>query len=995
MNERQMHIQNKCAVACIKKRVISAFIPMTLNSSHFLLLLVSIALLFPVKATTAGSGNELSLTGAFVDVYDCWYRTVLATSDGGATLASIRYSTNSPRVVKVSSEGRFVWFSEQRLASGDSASYWYYPMAIVEDSASTYIYVAGYIAGPTTDLGYIIKYKHADGTFVASATFSKSASYNSYVYTLILDTSGDLFFGGAYCTDPDLCTAWAGTISSSTLALSSEHVVTSVYSTPSRILKLVLDQSTGYYVIAGTMDTTEYLWLAGIDSAWTLKWEYACVTCTYSYTQSLVVLGTGSYMVLDGASTVYTINAGSGFVSSAGTALSGTMAMAASSVSGIVTLAGYTSTSQSFVADYDPGTDCEYPLGAQYGLIYFEAASKHTSQNSVWVAGYLFGFPPFSVLAKISPGSITSCSSGYTNYFNSGCYLSSTFTGCFGLCATCLLASDINACSTPAALARSDAVSIFAGRCATEGYHYSDASASCAAVVQASCHPLCGGECLSASDSAQCAHHCHGSDPYVDDSGLAKNKCACKTGYAYMSGSGLCEACSPFCGAGGCVLASDNTQCVDCVIGATSTPTSGSTYFTCTCPSQTVLSSGQCKSCYVLCNGCTAPGDQTKCLACASGVHILASVGGTTCVCGSGYVLSSGVCAACHPLCATCSSPGDSTQCVSCASTPNVQAAATSTCVCIAGTTYDSASGLCVYTSGCHSLCLGKCTTQSDSSSCVSGCNPTAQSESTSSIAGVYQCVCADGTAFGGESCLLILDSGCSALCESTCVSASRCIAGCQAQRNVVTTKIGYFFNCSCAEGTELVGSICAYQEGCSSHCGSGYCTVQSNASACLGCAAGITPVEGENRNVTCECPSGEAYFNASCVTILNTTCSPLCNNTCVSANDPTACLFSCSSSRNVVTNSGSADAVNCSCSDGTRLIASYGCVADLRCDQLCDVCLDNYTCLACPEGGGMTLSGGKCICASSEGYVMVTEDGKSRCVKKSSTASSAIQAVG
>lgn len=676
------------------------------------------------------------------------------------------------------------------------------------------------------------------------------------------------------------------------------------------------------------------------------------------------------------------------------------MAIAPTDSSKVVIL-GFDSSSNSFAYYYNPSGDIKYNVGAAFNNVYFANADKYASARKVWIAGYLHGSLKYAFVATLEQATAVGCGTGATNYFNKACYPSISGSTCFGLCVVCLIADNIDSCSTVGSNAYPDAVVLFSGRCPVSGQHYyvSASPAACTAVTSASCHTLCGGECFASGDATKCAHHCTGAalEPYIDDSELGSNTCKCRTGTAFSSVDLKCEACYPLCGTLGCGSPADSARCLNCVSSATATVGFLVNLLCCACDTNYVLVGATCQPCFVLCNGCLATANQTQCTDCLVAANVVKT--GTaapyTCACGPNTVLSGNTCLACHELCNSCSTPSDNTQCTDCAALPNVQksgSAAPYTCACAVGTVYDG--GLCVYESGCHPLCQGKCTAKGLASSCAFACNPTATSIPTTAPS-VYSCTCPSSTAFNGTACASITDSGCSPLCAGGCTGLTQCVS-CVSQTNVVSAEPwGELWNCTCAAGTSLTSDgVCAYSEGCYEYCQG--CVRLANSSSCVACVSDIVATAVSATEVSCVCPSNTTYYKGSCVSIVSSGCSPLCgtNGTCIYQNDPTTCVTSCHNSSSVEIKTQTHEVVSCGCVNGTKLSASIECVLDINCDSLCEKCLDADTCLACPHSSGMTLADGKCICAVSQGYVMVS-DPDSRCIQSSSTAGKAVEYVG
>ncbi len=920
--------------------------------------LLILSLLFNFAAGTATSctnSRSLMITDVFADVYTCDssipLQPLIVTHNGGTIYAATRSTNSGPRVVRLDSSGKFQWFSESRAAA-DSSTYRYYPRIVVEDTSTSYVYVAGYVAttiGGSAVAGFVMVYKYSDGTLVNSALLTSASYTATCLYSFLLNSSGKLVFAG-YVETSSTHSVWAGTLDSSTFAVTAK-TINSAIATPTYIYKMIEDTATSNYIIVGGLtSTTPYMWVAAISKAtWTTMWEYACTTCTSPDVRALVKLSSKTYAVL--SSQNYFKVTASGGISTA-VVMTNANIMTLTAETGVIIFAGYDSTNAySLAYYYDTTSSTQYSTGAQYTQLNVVNAAQNSSYDYIWASAYSENSGThLMTVVKLACVTPLTCSSGYTNYLNKACY-APTSTSCFALCSQCLISNDINACTAVSSLANPYGVAFFAGRCLSASKFYSYSTSTCSGMTQVSCHPLCGGECLVASDSTACAHHCAGAaiEPHIDDSGLYKNVCKCKVGTAYNSVSLKCESCSPSCGSGGCAAPGNNLQCVNCAAGTVLGTISGSVYVAC---------------------------------------------------CSANAIYYGGACVSCDPRCSGCILPGDSTQCLECASSPNINKTgdvSPYTCSCAYNTTYDS--GYCVFNSGCHSLCSGECLVKDNSAMCFASCSLAAGT----AIAGDYDsytCACVNATIYNGTGCSPVLHSGCHVLCDTGCTEADnpdRCI-GCVTEEFVTTVHVTkYITKCGCSSGTEVVGSICAYTSGCSAYC-SGGCMATDNSSACLGCVAGITPVysSGTTSTVTCTCPTGTAYYNSSCVPILSSTCHPLCADDCVAENDPSKCVAKCSGSSSVVKESVSYDLVTCGCAEGTRLNRFYKCVANISCGELCESCADYDTCVQCAAADGLVLRDGDCVCSSSDGYVRYYEDdGSPKCIKSASTASVVIQYIG
>ncbi|MDR3740311.1 MAG: hypothetical protein P4L40_14955, partial [Terracidiphilus sp.] len=888
-----------------------------------LFLLFALFLHLPLQVVTISSCGYYSSTnimaiGAFVDIYDTSQTplAVLALSDGGAVFASLRADNGDPRVVRVNSNGGFEWFSEQRVATGDSTSYSYYPTALAQDSSA--IYLVGYVSASPVK-SFIIVYKLADGSYVRSAFLYKSASSASYIKDMIMSSAGTLVFVGYYGST----STWIGTIDASTLAITQHTITGSSHSiiVPTKIVQA----SSSYYSIAGTVDSQAYLWVASVSTSWSDDAEYTSNSIT-APTITGLAYASSTYGII--VTDTYAKPSWGNGISS--TTFTGAQDIVASSDGSGSIVVGYTSGSSfAYYMSTSWGSECIYTGGqtASYSNAVFAAASKYSSSSStVWVAGYLATSPYFAFVAELSEGvTVLSCSSS-VNYLNSACYSSVTSTTCFGLCATCLIKKDINACYSGTSSAQSSAISLFAGRCGSTATHYEKSASACAAVTQTSCHKLCGGECLAANDPEKCAHHCIGPsiEANVITTHLWENICRCKLNMAFNDATQACEVvsdCYALCGSGGCGESNNEAMCVDCVSSATTTAITDSDYVKCSCTGQLGISGSTCAACSVLCDGCSAAADSTECTDCASGSNIdkVGTAAPYTCKCTTQTVLSGSSCLACHVLCDECTQPTLNTKCIACQTGANIVATGTSgayTCACASQTVLSGSACL-----ACHALC-DECTAPGDNTKCKA-CVSDSNVQKTGSTS-PYTCSCKKGTAFSSATGKC---EPCYALCDGCLVSAdnSQCSA-CIVSATVKTTGTSAPYTCTCVTQTILSSGACA---ACHPLCNE--CLLPSDSTQCLACVSD-TNVETASTSspYTCTCKKGTAYSTSSgkCEP-----CYDLCDG-CTLPADQTACQ-ACISASNIVA-TGTSGAYTCTCATQT-VLSSGACVA---CHPLCNECV-------------------------------------------------------
>ncbi len=942
----------------------------------------------PASASSCSSVRDVMVVGAFVDIYGLYSGTlpaVLATSDGGAVYAGSRDDSGSPRVIKVNGNTGFEWFSEQRLGSGDSASYVYKPQSVVEDVSEVggpYLYVGGYIGGGGS---FIIKYRREDGTYVSSAS-PKKGTYDSYIYSLLVDSSGNLVFGGCYYNS-GVYYAWAGLLDKSTFAVTEKSITSSSSLDPLMVWKIIEDTDLGHYVFVGELNLLGYLWAFAVDTAtWTRQWEDHNILCVPSYMPALVKISAGKYGVHACNNYYSASSAGLSLVD----ATISSLTISPSTESGKVMLMGNLLTN-SYAYFFDPVTDTKYNSGktASHSDLYLYAGSA--SSDSVWAAGYVNGAAMSSMtLVRLQCVTPISCSSGTDNYLNKGCY-SAVSSGCFGVCDSCYIANDINACASINLLLaltyQFKAISLYVGRCHNTGQFYRVSQSQCKSVTQSSCNVLCGGECFGASSASQCLHHCKGYslEPNIDTSALASNTCGCKTGttlsatssrcvyttgcyglcsngecgavdqgqscitcvsgshivgtkvgayykcecdFGYALASGACLACSEFCS--GCTVPSDNTKCLACAAITDIVKTGSTSPFTCACPAGTVLSGSACLPCGTFCSECTVPADPTKCLACAliSGVVATGSIAPYTCSCPAGTALSGAACLPCSQYCDGCTVPSDNSKCLACSATISgiVQSGGSApyTCECPAGTTLSIAGTVC---SSCSVYCNG-CTGPSDNTKCLD-CAAITSVSKTGSVS-PYTCACPAGTVLSGSACL-----PCSPYCASCTVpsDSSKCILCSSSISGLVQSGT----TCSCPSGTTISGSDCL---SCSVYCAE--CSVPNDSSKCITCSPTITGIQ--QTGSICACPAGTVLSGSQCAA-----CHPMCAD-CSAPGDQNSCV-SCAAIENVEMIS----AGTCQCKAGT-VYDSGLCVYTSGCSALCGSgnCLsqgDASACLSCLEG--------------------------------------------
>ncbi len=971
------------------------------------------------SATISGSGRDIMVVGDFVDIYYTGnsFPVVLATSDGGAVYATKHSATGSPRVIKVDGSARFQWFSEARPV-GDTQNAEYYPTTIAEDTSGEYYYVGGTKAGSPW-VSFVIKLSARDGRCVNSAILSRPGNVNSYLYTMLVDFRGQLVFGGSYGMASNFA-AWFGTINKETLT-TAERTFTVANSPKVEIRRIIADHVT--FILAGRMESRYYPWMSGVDANdWSCKWDRTFPNHEFVDVRAVTALGSGKYAMLT-YGTYFEIDSAQGF--STTRYFPGAYSMTASSEPGRVVLAGYNYTNHSsFAFTYDPVGDIRYDQGATAETpgVLFYSASVYPPHNATWVAGLIYTTIYLGVVVKLQTVVPLNCSGLAVNYLNRDCYRPMNSGSCFGLCESCYLPNDINACSAVRPFAYAEAASLFAGRCPMDGTYYDSSATACAPVMQQNCHPLCGGECLAPNNPNKCAHHCAGEkvEPFIDSSALATNLCRCKPGKAYNTATRKCVLtvgnCHPLCDQ--CSEANDSTKCVGCRPDSGALPLTADSVTSCVCPSNSMMINSTCYACHPLCNGCTAPNDQTKCLGCRAVLSVVKSgaVAPYTCYCPANTALSHAACMPCHSMCDGCVAPSDNSKCLACAPISGIDkfgATAPYRCACPPGTALSGNQCL-----PCHPLCR-ECIEPNDSSKCMECaeirnlqkfgnyrpyrcacppgtelwgnaclrchplCNGCTESDNSSACidcvntpgavvrlgpAAPYHCMCAPGTTTTvGATCLQ-----CHPLCNG-CVAPgdpSKCVS-CVGVPNVIAVGQNAPYTCMCDAGSVLESGMCVQHSVCHPLCG-GSCVRPNDRSACVkSCASTAVQFALGNGVVACDCAKDSVYNGQMCVPILKKGCHPLCDDAgCGSPGDQTMCVH-CANGRlgvNVVSRVVDAHFRSCTCVPGAELIGQI-CGYTTGCHPNCNKCVVQHNesaCIECMPGtiaGASTYLGNTCSC--------------------------------
>ncbi len=791
----------------------------------------------------------LMITEAFVDVHYSHIRAMAATSDGGVAYGTQNVGmTGCPRVVKLDFRGRFEWEREHCIG----AEYLIVPRLLIEDG--TGLYLVGDLIKTEYEL-FVTKFSLLDGKVLNSTV--KMVHLGSFnIPTAVCDSRGRLVLGGY--SDKGLVPR-VFVVNATTVDDISEQIVSNLtHFSSGRIFGIVEDS--GSYILAWRSGAS--IWVAAVDTlTWTGRWEHHVdTTQAFDCGASLVILSPGKYGVLALGLLIVATQASlrdleAEFYGAAVTAA----VVFRHSPDRVVLLSG--DWHDTFAYWYDFGLNCTHRCSGHYPGLRISAAYGHPSYDHFWAIGFNHmpaGGTYHASVVRIEDTRLLSCHGDEVNYLGKGCYLP-TKKSCFGLCESCLIPNDMNACHTPNAFASSNTMTFFAGRCEDSGYHYNAATRRCVLVRRKNCHPLCGGECLFHNSSSRCAHHCVGRriEPNIDDSDLAHNVCKCRAGTAYDPRMKKCLPCSPLCGPQGCSQANDNSACLDCAISAVISPS---------------------------------------------------TAGHVSCTCGPNSVLSntSSACSPCHGLCLGCTAPGDSAKCISCARIPGVIKLGNSKCVCPAGAIYHD-SGRCVYHSGCHPLCSGTCAIQADPTGCVGSCVAAAVGKRHDGD--IYTCDCPIGTAFNGTTCASIVRIGCHPLCLDGCTERDnpvRCL-DCARKQNVVSSPAEGLRNCSCLPDTSIFLSdegriaVCAYSTGCHPLCHS-KCTIKQDPTKCVDkCRSdgGVIGYHDSEGAVKCGCGNGTHLVgNRECISDL------VCDSLCYNCSSPDVCLR-CVASRGTILSRG------------------------------------------------------------------------------------------
>ncbi|CAG9316198.1 unnamed protein product [Blepharisma stoltei] len=592
---------------------------------------------------------------------------------------------------------------------------------------------------------------------------------------------------------------------------------------------------------------------------------------------------------------------------------------------------------------------------------------------------------------------------------NTGYFYSSVTqcSACASQCATCSNTNtNCNTCidtthmtAAPTCACPSNSI-LIGGTCTcSQGYFYSTAT-TCT-----QCQP----QCLTCSNSATNCDSCTDTVHMTaapacacpTNSAISNGKCICNTGY-YFSSNGVCSPCASQCAT--CSIS--NTSCSTCVdhVHMSNPPT-------CSCPSNSVLTAGNCvcnagyffstatvcTQCATQCSACS--GSSTTCSACVDTVHAAAapscacpansSLVGNSCVCNTGYYYSSATtCSPCQVNCATCdTNPNTCDTCIdpthmngapSC-SCPQYSTLTTGSCICNTGYFYSST------TPTVCSACASNCQSCSISSTNCNVCIDTVH------MPKAPQCLCPTLSTLVGNNCVCntgyywstnALCSACSINCVSCTNSATNCVSC------VDTVHMSAAPACACPANSALVGNTCQCNPGyyyssnsvcspCSIECA----TCATNPAVCDTC---IDPTH-MSQAPACQCPAESTLVAGSCTCAAGyyfssatdcSACSSQCSTCSQSSTNCNTCVDTVHMSPTPACNcptSSTLVGTTCVCNNGYFYSSSTVCSP---CSPNCSTCVNTQgNCQACSDPTHMTaapncacppnssLVNGNCVC--------------------------------
>ena len=550
--------------------------------------------------------------------------------------------------------------------------------------------------------------------------------------------------------------------------------------------------------------------------------------------------------------------------------------------------------------------------------------------------------------------------------------------------------------------------------------------------LQSNCDPRCSDGCYAVSNNHQCSD-CAISGNIIKNINNNLAYCDCISETIFVNSACLYQAtsCSPLCN-NYCYEANNPRKCASCISSYNDKivysdqidPNNLNHYACYQCNLNETAFRGSCyipqtaSSCHGLCGNtseaaCLKSGDPSLCLnkclndqerVISTIVSTIASgntVYNCSCLSGMQYDSSVGRCiyvsyTDCHILCGgKCTEKNNNTKCVGCLDLPYLNKQSTGnkgeySCSCQDGAPMENQ--LCVYTSDCHPLCGGKCTSKLDHSKCTS-CNQNLTIGSVNTIyisPGIYKCECSSGYAFDGSSCKPIL-TNCHTLCKTGCTAANDqtkcldCSSGYGVEKIIPNNSFqsivypNSMIECRCNNTTSMIAenSQCVYISDCFPTCSK--CYRKNDFYSCITCAKNVSNssiLSTANNTMNCSCPSDYVYFNGSCQPIIHKGCHPFCfNSSCITPGSAAMCV-SCNiaSIANLKENILPTNAASCQCNtnytddnNGTCAPSKKDCA-----QKLCLKCSASNLakCYECKAIAGLIMtSENTCKCDRSNGY--------------------------
>ena len=487
----------------------------------------------------------------------------------------------------------------------------------------------------------------------------------------------------------------------------------------------------------------------------------------------------------------------------------------------------------------------------------------------------------------------------------------------------------------------------------------------CIPRISTGCHPKCQSSCLDSTDQT-CAGTCSGS--------AVMSTCFCAVGTAWGP-SNACQSlltsnCDGRCF--NCFTIQSNSACASCNGGHYAEKGSGSDYL-CNCQSGRTYDTGGSGYCYLTsascdgrCNGkCIRLTDNTACMDCASGTTKTGSQAPYTCSCPSGstYDATASMClfsTGCSTMCLNkCSQQSSNTACYAdcAASYEKSGTGPIYTCNCASGSTYDPGIGGCLATTNCSPKCAtSQCSVQNSDLACYGGCKYPDMTQTLMST-NIYSCSCpADKPWDSSAIRCLYAHADCDLRCNDKCVDKNlytSCYSDC-ATGMTKTPNTPPIYTCDCPSGSAFDPTlkICLYSSGCSAKCATS-CSVQSSDSSCYnGCKyADYVSTLISTSIYQCDCPADKPYdSSAQRCLYSNTDCDPRCNSKCVEKNSYINCYSSCASG---MTQTGTGPIYTCDCSAGTSWASDIKiCLYSTSCSTKCaSTCSNQNSDSACYSG--------------------------------------------